>query len=151
MNIIHGDLIKLALDGEFDIIIHGCNCFCTMGKGIAKTIKNEFPEAYRSDLATIKGDKSKLGKVSIATINRNSIQFDVINGYTQFKYGGNRNNVNYDAIKSVFKFIKNNYSSERIGYPLIGAGLASGDWKIISEIINKILVDENHTLVKYKR
>lgn len=35
MKTIKGDLIQLALANEFDVIIHGCNCFCTMGKGIA--------------------------------------------------------------------------------------------------------------------
>jgi O-acetyl-ADP-ribose deacetylase (regulator of RNase III) len=33
-----GDLITLALAGEFDVMIHGCNCHCNMG-GLAKTIK----------------------------------------------------------------------------------------------------------------
>ena len=45
MKIIEGDLIQLALDGEFDLIIHGCNCFCSMGAGIAKSIREIFPEA----------------------------------------------------------------------------------------------------------
>jgi O-acetyl-ADP-ribose deacetylase (regulator of RNase III) len=66
MNRIKGDLIELAIDGEFDLIIHGCNCFCTMGAGIAKTIKQKFPEAYKADLETEKGDKSKLGEISWA-------------------------------------------------------------------------------------
>ena len=35
MKIIKGNLISLALAGEFEVIIHGCNCFCTMGAGIA--------------------------------------------------------------------------------------------------------------------
>ncbi len=30
----------------------------------------------------------------------------------------------------------------------MGAGLAKGDWNIISEIIIKELIDEDHTLVK---
>jgi len=47
MKIVEGDLIKMALGGEFDLIVHGCNCFCTMGAGIAKTIREYFPE-YRS-------------------------------------------------------------------------------------------------------
>ena len=33
MNYIKGDLIKLFKDKHFDVLIHGCNCFCTMGKG----------------------------------------------------------------------------------------------------------------------
>ncbi len=35
LNIINGDLIDLAKNGNFDVIIHGCNCFRTMGVGIA--------------------------------------------------------------------------------------------------------------------
>lgn len=36
MQNIKGDLIELALVGEFDVIVHGCNYFCTMGASIAK-------------------------------------------------------------------------------------------------------------------
>ena len=68
MKKITGDLIKLALEGEFDVIVHGCNCFCTMGAGIAKTIKQKFPAAYEADLQTVNGDKSKLGQISWANI-----------------------------------------------------------------------------------
>ena len=28
-----GDLLALAEAGEFDVILHGCNCFNTMGGG----------------------------------------------------------------------------------------------------------------------
>jgi O-acetyl-ADP-ribose deacetylase (regulator of RNase III) len=39
------------------------------------------------------------------------------------------------------------FSGKRIGYPKIGAGLAGGDWNIISSIIDKELIGEDHTLV----
>ena len=85
MNIVTGDLIKLALEGNFDVIIHGCNCFGTMGAGIAKTIKAEFPEAYKADLATEKGDKSKLGTYSTAKVTKNGHVITVVNAYTVTK------------------------------------------------------------------
>jgi O-acetyl-ADP-ribose deacetylase (regulator of RNase III) len=53
MKTINGNLIKHALEGKFDVVIHGCNCSCTMGAGIAKSIKDQFPEAYQADLITI--------------------------------------------------------------------------------------------------
>ena len=31
MKEVFGDLIELALVGKFDVIVHGCNCFSTMG------------------------------------------------------------------------------------------------------------------------
>ena len=64
MKVIRGDLVQLALAGKFDVIVHGCNCMCTMGAGIAKQIKQKFPEAYRVDCQTKKGDRSKLGTIS---------------------------------------------------------------------------------------
>lgn len=39
---VNGDLIKLAKRGEFDVIGHGCNCFCTMGAGIAPQMAEAF-------------------------------------------------------------------------------------------------------------
>ena len=56
MNVITGDLLRFALDGRFDVIVHGCNCQCARGKGIALSIKQQFPEAYAADLRTMRGD-----------------------------------------------------------------------------------------------
>tara|TARA_R110000822_G_scaffold11613_4_gene42252 strand:- start:1226 stop:1822 length:597 start_codon:yes stop_codon:yes gene_type:complete len=39
---IEGDLIRLAKQGKFDVITHGCNCFCTMGAGIAPQMADAF-------------------------------------------------------------------------------------------------------------
>jgi O-acetyl-ADP-ribose deacetylase (regulator of RNase III) len=151
MKIVNGDLIKLAMEGKFDVIIHGCNCFCAMGAGIARSIKTQFPEAFQADLATEKGDRSKLGDFSQATFVRNGHDITVINAYTQFHYSGKGVLADYDAIRSVFKKLKSQFSGKRFGFPLIGAGLAGGDWQIISEIIDQALQGEDFTLVKYLR
>lgn len=70
MNTVSGDLLQLAVDGHFDVIIHGCNCQCQMGKGIALAIKRRFPEAYAADCRTAKGDVAKLGTISVAEVDR---------------------------------------------------------------------------------
>ena len=116
MKVIKGDLIELALDGQFDVIIHGCNCFCTMGAGIAKQIKDTFREAYQSDLKTKRGDVSKLGTVNCVTTK--SIYYTgtttaireiiVVNAYTQFDYRGERSGIllaDYEAIRRCFNKI----------------------------------------------
>jgi len=149
MKTVKGDLIKLAIKGEFDIIIHGCNCFCTMGAGTAKAIKAEFPEAFKADQGTEKGDKSKLGSFTHATTVRNGHSITVINAYTQFNYRGKGLKADYDAIRDVFKELKSQFAGKRFGFPLIGAGLAGGDWEIISEIISEELQGEDFTLVEF--
>ena len=151
MKEIHGNLIELALNGEFDVIIHGCNCFCTMGKGIAKTIKEIFPTAYEADAGTITGAKDKLGFFSYAIIGNSGESITVVNAYTQYDYKGQGPQIDYEAVARVFMRIKNRFSGKRIGYPKIGAGLAGGDWEEISKIIDTTLENEDHTLVTYNK
>ncbi len=149
MKTVRGDLIHLAVGGQFDVIVHGCNCQGVMGAGIAKSIREAFPEAYAADQATPKGDRGKLGAISFAKITRTATPFTVVNGYTQFHYRG-RNNADYTAIRSVMQAVRSAYTGLRIGYPLIGAGLAGGDWQVIARIIDEELDGEDHTLVEYQ-
>jgi O-acetyl-ADP-ribose deacetylase (regulator of RNase III) len=136
-----GDLIQLAQKGHFDVIAHGANCFCTFGAGIAKAIKKAFPEAYEADLATKKGDYSKLGNLSLATVERGKNKFIVANLYTQFFYGTPKHPkdtkaIRYKAIENSLKALKKQVPYDAsIGLPKIGAGLAGGDWEIIRKII----------------
>ncbi len=149
MKVIRGDLIELARHGTFDVIIHGCNCHCTMGAGIAKAIKEVFPEAYAADLATLKGDRVKLGTITFAQIDLSERSLSVVNAYTQFDWRGKKPLADYDAIRSAFRAIRAGFSGRRIGYPRIGAGLAGGDWSKISAIIDEELAGEDHLLVEF--
>ena len=149
MNIVRGDLVELAEAGAFDVIIHGCNCQCQMGRGIALTIKQQFPEAYAADCQTEIGDRTKLGNFTIAYIDRDDFNFTIVNGYTQFHWKGDGVLADYDAIRSVFREVKEQFGGKRIGYPKIGAGLAKGNWAIISQIIEEELAAEAHTYVEF--
>jgi len=124
MHTLSGDLLQLALEGRFDVIIHGCNCHC-------------------------QGDISKLGTISFAEIDRNGHAFHVVNGYTQFHWRGNGVKADYDAIRSVMRTVRATFPGKRIGYPRIGAGLAGGDWDVIRAIIEEELAEEDHTCVEY--
>lgn len=147
--IIHGDLLQLALEGRFDVIVHGCNCMCVMGAGIAKQIRTQFPEAYEADIQTPKASAEKLGSISSAPVRRGGNMFHVVNAYTQFDWRGAGIQADYEAIRKAMKQVKNSFSGQRIGYPQIGAGLARGDWVVISSIIKDELAGEDHTLVLY--
>jgi len=151
MKVVKGDLLKLAENGQFDVIIHGCNCFHTMGAGIARQISVKYPEAFEADLFTLKGSREKLGMFSTALIQyRVQFPFVIINAYTQFDYNASKKPVDYSAIREAFRKIKQIFGNCRIGYPMIGAGLAGGDWSIISTIIDEELEGCNHTLVEYQ-
>lgn len=149
MNVVQGDLIQLTLDGQFDVIIHGCNCYCEMDKGIAKFISETFPEAFDADKETEKGSREKLGTITFAEVERDGKQIIIVNGYTQHHWRGKGVLVEYDAVRGVMKAVKERFSGKRIGYPKIGAGLAKGDWDLISQIIDEELEGEDHTLVEF--
>ena len=55
--------------------------------------------------------------------------------------------IDYDAIRSVFRRIKEDFTGLKIGYPKIGAGLGGGNWDEIQSIIAEELEGEHHTLV----
>lgn len=148
MKLHYGNLIEKAKSGEFDVIMHGCNCFCTMGSGIAKHIRAAFPEAYEADLTTKKGDRSKLGTFSEVTVERNGHQITIINAYTQYHYGGNKDHFEYDTFPKLLQSVKEKYGHKKIGLPLIGCGLAGGDEAKILHMIKENLDNVDYKLVE---
>ena len=152
MKYVNGDLIELAKDGKYDVIIHGCNCFNTMGAGVAKGIAKEFPEAYQADRETISGDDTKLGTITYATIyTKANKKLVVINAYTQYNFGREDGvtYVKYHAIMKAFKKVKESFGNQglRFGIPKIGSGLAGGNWVIIEHIIKNSMINEDVEVV----
>lgn len=145
---IKGDLIELAQKGEIDVLVHGCNCFCTMGAGIAKQVRETWPEAYQADLATKSGDIKKLGTCSSAVIGLNTLV--VVNAYTQFDFGSGTCHVDYKALRRALQWVRGTWYDKHIGLPHIGAGLAGGDWGIIRSIIEEeFRLQTKVTVVEY--
>lgn len=120
-----------------------------MGAGFAAAIAAEFPEAVRADNMTEKGDSKKLGKITYATVRGLTKPVIIVNGYTQIHWRGTGVLVDYRAVRMVMRNVKAKFSGKRIGYPKIGAGLAGGDWDLISRIIDEELNGEDHTFVEY--
>lgn len=132
MNKVKGDLIKMAKDGNFDIIIHGCNCFNTMGGGIAYQIQEQFPDAKLADDETVRGDAGKLGSYTIGMGGR----LVILNCYTQYSISRDGKDVfEYNAFERVLDKISYRFGKWRIGMPMIGMGLAGGDAERILPLI----------------
>ena len=114
----------MGLDNEFVIIVHGCNCFNIMGGGIAAQIAAKLPDARLADDETIRGDAGKLGTYTVGMHGK----LVILNAYTQ--YGISRDGVDvfeYIAFERVLSKIATRFGKWRIGFPLIGMGLANGN------------------------
>ncbi len=151
MRRIEGDLVALAREGRFDAIVHGCNCFCDMEAGIARVIARAFPEAHEVDRATEAGDGTKLGTITVAEAERDGVRLSVVNAYTQFHFRSRGRKVDYDAVSACFEKVALRFPEARIGYPMIGAGLAGGDWAEIAPRIDRALRGVDHSLVVLPR
>lgn len=147
-----GDLLAMGQANEFDIIVHGCNCFNVMGAGIAKQIATQFPDAAHADKETLSGDRNKLGTYTIGMHGR----LVILNAYTQYGTSNNGGDVfDYDAFQRVLSKIALRFGKWRIGFPMIGTGLAGGDPERIIRMLDTFsdLVDAQGgsvTVVEYQ-
>lgn len=142
-----GDLVALAEARQFDVIGHGCNCLHSMGAGIAKSIAKRFPGAVASDLMTKHDDPSKLGTYSKSHVAE--LDLTILNIYTQHRTWGPMPRVSYQAVENACRAIAKEFAGQRLGLPLIGSGLAGGDWLIIKEILGRELEAVDLTVVLY--
>lgn len=153
------DLLKwFEEQSEICAIVHSCNCFHTMGGGIARQISTKYPQAYEADKKTLYGTPEKLGKFSIATLTDESNQPRkfIYNLYGQHRYGKDTRHTSYDAFVDGLNLIKIDAIQRKIkqlGLPFnIGCNLGGGNWDIIDFIINytfKSINDFDVKICKY--
>lgn len=150
---IEGNLVTMAKNGEFDIIIHGCNIWNTMGAGIALQIKKAFPEAYEADLKTTKGDQRKIGTYTVGYIDLDDDKvLAVINAYTQKDFGLSGDMFEYDSFRNILNDLIGCIRDDvKIGMPLIGCGLAGGNKERILDIIEETIGEFDVTIVEYRK
>ena len=129
-----GNLIDLAEQGEFDVIVHGCNCLNTMGSGIAKEMRERYPAVYDADtLATEQWQEpvAKLGNFSTYAITGKTSPFVIVNAYTQVNYMPRGvDHFEYESFYLILKKLEV-LGPVNFGFPRIGQGLAGGDSKRI--------------------
>lgn len=147
-----GDLIELAKLGHFDVIVHGCNCFCNMEAGIAPKMARAFGcNLYPLEDINTRGDMNKLGQIDfgnqLVTINK---KLTIVNAYSQYSPRIQLNPLDYDALTLCMRKINHTFKGTHIGLPQIGAGLAGGEWIRIKQIIQTELKDMDVTVVIFK-
>ena len=153
MIVMSGDVLETPIE----IIAHQVNCLGTMGAGLAKQIKDKYPhvESWYKIYCHKRYSQTILGTGQIVC-QANHTFFNI---FGQYGYGTYKRQTDYKAFKSGFKdaiakyrFMDNDYKSQlKIAIPYhIGCGLAGGDWKIISKILEQLEKEENVIFYAYK-
>ena len=126
-----GNLLDLAEAGDFDVVVQGCNCFNTMGGGIAREIRERYPVCAEIDSLTEAGEVMKLGNWT----EYDQGTFLIINAYTQYNMSQGTDVFEYSAFQLILEKLVHVYGDKRIGLPYIGMGLAGGNPAYIMPMI----------------
>lgn len=152
VKVMKGDLLELFKAGAFEGIAHGCNTMNMMGAGIADQIRQQLPEAFEADTdfhERVTGSKNHKpvavmgGELSIGHTRYGQ----VFNLYTQLEPGRNGDyQLLQKAMENLNKFCKQR-SIQRVGVPLIAAGIAGLDIIAAMTIMNACTPDLDLTVI----
>jgi O-acetyl-ADP-ribose deacetylase (regulator of RNase III) len=138
MKVIKGDLLKT----ELYQIAHGCNAQGVMGSGVAKAIREKWPEAYEFYKNTHDEVGLRLGKtISVPTEDGTKL---IHNCITQKYYGKlDKRYVNYAALaRCLLTIAKKSITLperyQKLAIPEIGCGLGGGSKDILLDICSDI-------------
>ena len=137
-NVRYGDLFSV----EEGYIMHGCNAMGVMGSGVARIIRDRYPEAYERYVA--QHPYYILGEVIPVQVGPTPT---VINAITQEMFGMGKVHADYDAIRQSLKGAQYIIGSglfdgpKELHMPFIGAGLAGGNPLQIVSIMREELRD----------
>jgi len=152
-------------DCDVDMMGHQANCFCKMGSGIAPLIAEAWPNARAVDNKTIDLGAKKLGNFTCALGDRTGgVPGTIINFYGQF-FPGNTSVLEvgsifdgmgrYEPLRHALRSFNISISSlpegYTIGLPLLGCGLAGGDWTVVEQIIEEELTNIEPIICVLKR
>ena len=151
---IDGDLLEIQKTMELDVICHQVNCQGKMASGIAKQIRDTYPQVYRE--YKTKCDKmSERGEIILGEIQYISLWADffekdikhyhVCNMFAQDHYGyDGKRYTSYDGFWSCLGKIREQVPrGSKIGFPdHIGCGLGGANWEVIKTMICEVLGED---------
>jgi O-acetyl-ADP-ribose deacetylase (regulator of RNase III) len=135
------------LDSHANIIVQSVNHKKVMGSGLAKQIRQKYPNIL--DDYILMCEKYKFNEISIEGLvywfgisdDKYRVQY-IASIFGQENYGTDRRHTNYfsliNGLNSVFIYAENLNLSVAIPYG-IGCGLGGGDWDIVLSLIKDAL------------
>lgn len=138
---VKGDITK----SDCDIICHQVNCQGVMNSGVAKAIREKWPEVYVNYKFWCDGEDNKanlLGEAQGVLISDSPKRY-VGNLYTQYNYGYNGERyTNYEAFYNAIEQLANQITDApqaTIAFPYkIGCVRGGAKWKIIKAMIEEV-------------
>ena len=141
------------------VVAHCCNTKNTMNSGVAKALRNRFPEVAASDKQCyLKYSAEELiGHLDLVPVVTNKeitqIQY-IANLYGQPNYGRDKRYLNYEAFYRALETLRDTCLPAEvasIGMPYyIGCHRAGGHWPVVYEMIKHIFSTTKITINLYE-
>lgn len=138
IELVKGCLLDAFDKGDVSIIGHCCNMQHVMGAGIAKQIKQRYPQAFIADGHWHKQHKDTRAffSTALAPIAGDTKQGIIFNLYGQVRYGRETRHLHYGLIARALNAMAYHCSNETVGFNYnMGCGNAGGDWTVVYELI----------------
>ena len=139
-------------DSGADIILHQVNCQGVMGSGIAKQVREKFPNVYmhyKNLCDTYSYNRaSLLGNVQAILVGDKLIA----NLFAQEHYGyDGKCYTDYNALKKCLETVNRYvYRNEVVAIPyLMGCHRGGGDWDTVYKMIEDIFTDNDVLICEY--
>ena len=159
MIVIKGNL----LDTPIKLIAHQVNCQGVMGGGVARQIKERYPEIYQNYQEKLKNYVKRTGRRPLGlsfNLTTEDNTHTIMNIFGQDFYGRDKQYTDYKAlfkgfVDSITDYRDINKFNSDVQIPIaipynIGCGLAGGDWSIVEKILKEIEVKYNVIFIAYK-
>ena len=122
------------LDPEYKVFCHQVNCQKVMGAGLAKQIKEKYPEVYQEYEDR---EYAFLGAIDWVHTHDDRI---CVNMYAQEDYGRYERHTDYigfaQCLVELSDYLHSVNKDAKVAFPdHIGCGLGGGDWRVISALI----------------
>ncbi|MCL2026729.1 MAG: macro domain-containing protein [Leptospirales bacterium] len=147
IKIINGNLF----DTDANIICHQVNCKGVMGSGVAKQVKERYPQAYEAYKKLCDETRNKrhlLGTAQAVFIN--NPDKTVYNLFGQERYGSNGLFTSYEALQECFtRVVRGKFDGDTYAMPFrIGCDRGGGDWDIVYKMLEETFAGCDLSLYK---
>lgn len=148
------EIMEDIFDGQPEqcIIVQQVNCRGKMGSGVAKAIRDRYPQVYEHYFAEFELGLLKLGYTSYIEVEENKIVANIC-GQDRYGYDG-KQYTSYEGLRKGLEDVK--LMADALGITVvipykIGCGLGGGDWNgvvfpMIEEIFDDYLISHIPTL-----
>lgn len=156
VRLVNGDMFS----GDESYKVHQVNCKGAMGAGIAKTIKEKYPNVYTKYKRVCDSQNNSsdlLGKIQVIKVIEKG--FYIVNLFGQDNYhSASGRCTNYEAfytcLEKLREYIYKNPDGEKtVAFPYkIASNLAGGDWNVILSMIKSVFenTDIEVTIYNYR-